>query len=452
MADPYRFYRALLGGQADAGAGTNPPVGPWSNPPVGPRHNPPVGPWQNPPVGPWSNPPVGPWSNPPVSSGQNPPVGPWDNPPVGPGQPKSRLDASLSTWAGEPPLPWVGLTPDWVWSAGPDVMRAMALRSARARVLPPRDPRLPAGGPLRATANPWPALWRWGEEYRVSAAVGELLGRLAVVEGTQLWWQPPPSRRRLRPVPLFTLHLPPASYNYADQIDKVLRAAVEREERLPEILVQSQGIGVFFDSITGLSRGDAPRLRELLDAALQVVTHLLMQIKHHVAAWRPYQRSARVVPVIDTPAHGSLPSGHATQAMLTALLLSELLYVPGDARRVALDRLARRIAFNRVVAGVHFPMDSAAGAALARQLAATLVAAGRGYGPSAAASWSVKDEVELLELPPVTSPAPPPGRAARAVPGKAVAAALAPAVAVPGVPIWQQLWAAAETEIAQRRI
>ena len=60
--------------------------------------------------------------------------------------------------------------------------------------------------------------------------------------------------------------------------------------------------------------------------------------------------------------------------MLTALLLSELLYPAGDARRSALDRLARRIAFNRVVAGVHFPIDSAAGSALAHQLAATLVA------------------------------------------------------------------------------
>ena len=45
-----------------------------------------------------------------------------------------------------------------------------------------------------------------------------------------------------------------------------------------------------------------------------------------------------------------------------------------------LDRLARRIAFNRVVAGVHFPIDSRAGYALGLQLSGHFIALADGRG------------------------------------------------------------------------
>ena len=85
--------------------------------------------------------------------------------------------------------------------------------------------------------------------------------------------------------------------------------------------------------------------------------------------------------MLQTPAHGSLPSGHASESFMIAHVLStlasekeETLY--GDRRvlREQLMRQAARIATNRVVAGVHFPIDSAAGQMLGLCLGEYLLA------------------------------------------------------------------------------
>jgi hypothetical protein len=65
-----------------------------------------------------------------------------------------------------------------------------------------------------------------------------------------------------------------------------------------------------------------------------------------------------------------LPSGHATEAFIMAFVLWRLLRdsatVPYSqtAWGTQLMRLAARVAINRTVAGVHFPVDSAAGATI----------------------------------------------------------------------------------------
>jgi hypothetical protein len=206
--------------------------------------------------------------------------------------------------------------------------------------------------------------------------------------------------------------------------------------------VQATDINSFFDSITGVDRLGAPRLRELLTVAAEVSTVLVMLLKHELAVWRPAQRSARVQPVINTPGHGSLPSGHATQAALNAVLLGELMYVHDDERRTALDRLARRIAFNRVVAGVHFPMDSLAGHRFGTQLALAIAALARGAPMPAAQSLQLTEKDDLPEL--EAKPAPRAGAAASAAP--AARRAAAPKT------LLGELWRAAGREVRQRRV
>lgn len=75
---------------------------------------------------------------------------------------------------------------------------------------------------------------------------------------------------------------------------------------------------------------------------------------------RPWTVDARVRPCVPLPASGSYPSGTALQAGVWAELLAEAFPAAAEALRAR----ARRAGEARVVAGVHFPSDVAAGAAL----------------------------------------------------------------------------------------
>jgi len=97
-----------------------------------------------------------------------------------------------------------------------------------------------------------------------------------------------------------------------------------------------------------------------------------MQFKHYFRIRRPADRSQIVQPVLLTPSHGSYPMGHAAQSYLVAAVLKDL--VVGNTANTdvetQLGRLAERISFNRVVAGVHYVEDLSAGKALGVALAA----------------------------------------------------------------------------------
>ena len=114
-----------------------------------------------------------------------------------------------------------------------------------------------------------------------------------------------------------------------------------------------------------------------------------MRVKHALACRRPIEYSAQVQPMILTPAHGALPSGHATETFAAAFVLWKLLGKTGDDEKrwgKQLMRLAARVAINRTVAGVHFPVDSAAGAILGITLGRYLLA--RCSGASDYVAWS----------------------------------------------------------------
>jgi hypothetical protein len=70
-----------------------------------------------------------------------------------------------------------------------------------------------------------------------------------------------------------------------------------------------------------------------------------------------------------------LPSGHATEAFLVATWLRRLVPSANPENTAEQLRLqAGRIATNRVIAGVHFPVDSVAGRLLGETLAEYLIA------------------------------------------------------------------------------
>lgn len=321
----------------------------------------------------------------------NRPVGPpgSSDQPTGPPQALSaRLAWSTANAELQPTgpptavAPRTTVDPEWVYLSHATVL-AQALRKSRSKVSRPSDraqvtpaeqeARRLSGRPLGGTH-----LWRWAPQFRIETVLCELAGRFAV-QGTAVWHLDLGRSTRGTVARRLLFALDPLPAMPDEQVDKVLRAAVEREDRLPEILSQADDFWPFFESVVGVGFAQAPHLFELVTVAQSWSMQLLMGLKHALAARRPFQYSTLVMPAIPTPGHGSVPSGHATVAALTAELLYALFYsgrtdTTSVARAEVLDRLARRIAFNRVVAGVHFPVDSLVGYALGTQLARAFLA------------------------------------------------------------------------------
>ena len=143
-----------------------------------------------------------------------------------------------------------------------------------------------------------------------------------------------------------------------------------RSERLNEITTQ---LGVpfrYWAPIVDLNPTTHAHTLELLAVALRLGYHVLQPIKHYLGCPRPAAYSASIQPVIRPRRFDAFPSGHAMEAFLVARLLAAL---AGDKKDGPVDtplqRQAARIANNRVVAGVHFHIDSVAGRMVAESLA-----------------------------------------------------------------------------------
>jgi hypothetical protein len=123
----------------------------------------------------------------------------------------------------------------------------------------------------------------------------------------------------------------------------------------------------FWSSILYLHPDRTRRTFELINMVLQFCIYVEMRFKHALACYRPVEYNAEVQPMITTPGHNTFPMGHATQAYAVACVLKKLVSLdpavhPAHQWAIdQLDRLTARIATNRVVAGVHFPVDSMAG-------------------------------------------------------------------------------------------
>jgi hypothetical protein len=185
--------------------------------------------------------------------------------------------------------------------------------------------------------------------------------------------------------PVATLQ-PPTPATLAKQCDWVRYYADQRSDRGHEVLSQMDDFMAFFSSLLGMTAGRNPKTLELLGTVQSIVGQITMIPKHLLACRRPDELDVRVTAMIPTPSHASFPSAHATQSIAMARVLEALIgAVPthfGDApKRVEMCyRMAHRIAVNRTVAGVHFPMDSAAGSRYGLQMGRILVAAMTGGG------------------------------------------------------------------------
>lgn len=164
-----------------------------------------------------------------------------------------------------------------------------------------------------------------------------------------------------------------------------------RMERQAEVLAQVVPQTAQWSAITGLSPDTHRYSIELLGIALRFTMMNIMRMKRAFNVKRAWLRSALIQPMILTPAYTAYPSGHATEAYFAAEFLPLLAGgreqpdcdddSPGGRRDTMtrqMNRLAYRIAENRVVAGLHYPIDAFAGQALGVMLARYVVWLARG--------------------------------------------------------------------------
>ncbi|MCW2956671.1 MAG: phosphoesterase PA-phosphatase related protein [Thermoleophilia bacterium] len=98
----------------------------------------------------------------------------------------------------------------------------------------------------------------------------------------------------------------------------------------------------------------------LLASTLATTAAITFVAKERHDRLRPYQVDPTIVPPVKLPHGDSFPSGHASAAFAAARVIATL------APSLAADAyaLATQVAVSRVYAGVHFPTDVLAGAAL----------------------------------------------------------------------------------------
>lgn len=103
---------------------------------------------------------------------------------------------------------------------------------------------------------------------------------------------------------------------------------------------------------------------------VEVARPVLLTLKAHHNAARPWEVDPHLHPVVDNPGHPAYPSGHTCQTLLAVLMIKLVLpsrLLTGAAVKTIED-LAADTAVNREYAGLHYESDTLAGARLAHSL------------------------------------------------------------------------------------
>jgi acid phosphatase (class A) len=129
---------------------------------------------------------------------------------------------------------------------------------------------------------------------------------------------------------------------------------------------------VFDDYATVLgSWFEAKNLPVLADFLTQVTTDSWLtgnRMKNLYPRQRPPAVDAAVQPVVKIPHSNSYPSGHSLRAYVWAAVLGDVF----PERQAELFTQARKVAWGRVIGGVHFPTDTIGGRVAAQAIVAEL--------------------------------------------------------------------------------
>jgi acid phosphatase (class A) len=178
------------------------------------------------------------------------------------------------------------------------------------------------------------------------------------------------------PDPLRLLPAPPDVDSSAtrEELDRILEI---QTTRTPEREAQARAdveLSVFRllpgAEDEGLRAADLSSLVSLSDRLRDQVLKSIEPVKEAFGRPRPFVLEPRIHPCVPSPTTPSYPSGHAAFAAASA----RVLITAAPEREEGIARRARAYAWSRVVCGVHYPSDVAAGELLGRTIAARLLA------------------------------------------------------------------------------
>jgi hypothetical protein len=159
----------------------------------------------------------------------------------------------------------------------------------------------------------------------------------------------------------------PGSVAAAADLDAVLQAQawrtpeqVDWAKRVAagDVFVFSEAIGASFNA------KNLPETAALLRGVDSDLDGAINASKRVFARPRPFAADPRVHPCVSRSHGASYPSGHAIRFFVEAGVLSEIF----PERRAQILEYAHRLAWGRVIGGVHYPTDLAGGEVLAQAI------------------------------------------------------------------------------------
>lgn len=112
------------------------------------------------------------------------------------------------------------------------------------------------------------------------------------------------------------------------------------------------------------SPGKLPLTKDFFRRVVATSRAVVLPAKQHWNRTRPFVVDQTLKPAIKRPESGSWPSRHATTGILFGLVLADMI----PEKRAEIMARAHEFASNRVLAGVHYPSDVAAGEKAARAI------------------------------------------------------------------------------------
>ena len=167
---------------------------------------------------------------------------------------------------------------------------------------------------------------------------------------------------------------PPAAGSLAAQgdLETVLQVQVDRSpaEVAWAKLVEPDDAFADFRDVLGpwFHPESLPVTAKFIQEVTDDVQEVRLKVKGLYLRPRPPAVDRAVQPCVLIPTSNSYPSGHALRAYVWAAVLGEIF----TDRRDELDARARRVAWGRIIGGVHFPTDSIGGRIIAQAIVAEL--------------------------------------------------------------------------------